>query len=153
MTQRQEEAQKRAILANAYTRGQVSAFVQAEGSQHFHRVVQWIKTGTDETLAESSGTQVLNVNADSPPPLVWPPPAPQPTSVPSTLTLKGISGTEARRFALINDTTLMKDEERKVRVGASNVVVRCLDIKADSVVIQIRGRPSPTELSLSGTEE
>ena len=32
MTQRHEEGEKKVILANAYTRGQVNAFVQAEAA-------------------------------------------------------------------------------------------------------------------------
>jgi hypothetical protein len=148
MTQRNEEQQKRIILANAYTRGQINAFVQAENSLQFHRVVQWIKTGVDEMLMETNTTRVLTVIDDAPPPFVWPPPA-KPTPVPGRLMLKGISGTAGRRFALINDTTLTKNEETKVRVGSSNVVVRCLDIKAGSVVIQIQGRATPTELFLA----
>jgi len=62
--------------------------------------------------------------------------------------LKGISGTSVRRFALINDTTLTKDEETRVRVGSSNLLVRCLEIRPQSVLIQIRGTVAPTELFL-----
>lgn len=149
MTQRQEERQRRVILANAYTRGQVNAFVQAENATQFHRIVQWIKTGVDEMLFETNTTRVLALNNDSTPSFVWPPPAAKPTPVPATLMLKGISGTATHRFALINDATLMPNEETKVRVGSSNILVRCLDIKPRSVVIQIRGRPAPTELFLS----
>jgi hypothetical protein len=42
----------------------------------------------------------------------------KPTAVPDTLVLRGISGTPQRRFALVNDTTLEKGEQAKVRVAA-----------------------------------
>ena len=58
---------------------------------------------------------------------------PLPTAVPNRLTLKGISGAPGHRFALINDRTLEKNEEGKVRVGKTNVVVRCLDISDHSL--------------------
>ena len=148
MVRRNEEPQKRLILANAYTRGQINAFVQAENSMQFHRVVQWIMTGVDESMAESNGGRALAVHSDPTPLFVWPPPAATPTTVPGTLMLKGISGTSARRFALINDATLTKDEETRVRVGSSSLIVRCLEIRPQSVVIQIKGWAAPTELFL-----
>lgn len=152
MTLRNEETQKRIILANAYTRGQVNAFVQAESAHHFHLIVQWLKTGVDESLVETNRSRVLITSSDTLPTFSWPPPASLPTVVPGSLMLKGISGTAARRFALINDATLVKNEETRIRVGVSNVIVRCLDIKPQSVVIQIQGKASPTELFLSAAD-
>jgi hypothetical protein len=68
--------------------------------------------------------------------------------VPTTLTLKGISGGPGARFALINDRTFAKSEQGRVRVGESNVTVRCLEILNDSVVIQINGAQDKTQLTL-----
>ncbi len=148
MVQRRDETEKKAILANAYTRGQVKAFVQSEQQHAFHRIVNWMKTGVDDMLAQTNSSQVLEVRDGASTPL-WPPPAASRTSVPDTLKLKGISGAASRRFALINDTTLLKNEEGKVRVGSSNVLVRCLDIREKSVLIQVRGAAQTTELFLA----
>ena len=148
MSKRKEEIEKKIILANAYTRGQVNAFVQAEAANHFHRIVQWIKTGVDEALPQSNQGPVLALENHDPPPIPWPPPSVAMTAVPDTLTLKGISGGRARRFILVNDCTLAKNEEGRVRLGTSNVVVRCVDIRERSAVIQIKGAPSATELFL-----
>jgi sRNA-binding protein len=60
-----------------------------------------------------------------------------PTSVPDTLVLKGISGTKGHAFVLINDQTLAVGESAKVRVGKTNVLVRCLEIRDNSARIQI----------------
>jgi hypothetical protein len=152
MVQRRDETQKKAILANAYTRGQVNAFVQSEQEHAFHRIVKWMKTGVDEMLAPTNNTRVLEVRDGEPGAPLWPPPAATKTKVPDTLMLKGISGAASRRFALINDTTLLKNEEGKVRVGSSNVLVRCLDIREKSVLIQVRGTGQPTELFLANSE-
>ena len=152
MVQRRDETQKRIILDNAYSRGQVNAFVQSEQQHAFHRVVKWMKTGVDDVLAQTNKAQVLILRDDEPAVPLWPPPAAVPTRVPATLKLKGISGAESRRFALINDTTLLKNEEGKVRVGSSNVLIRCLDIREKSVLIQVRGAAQTTELFLASHE-
>ena len=153
MTRRRDEQQKKLILDNAYTRGQVNAFVEAEEQHHFHRIVKWVQTGVDDALFQTNRAQVLTLRPDEEPAaFVWPPPEAVRTKVPDTLTLKGISGSPSRRFALINDATLTKNEEAKVRVGSTNVLVRCLDIRAASVVIQIKGATQPTELFLANKD-
>jgi len=150
MVQRHEEVEGNVILANAYTRGQVNAFVQAEAEHQFHRVVRWVKTGVDEVLPESNRTRVLALREDEPAPLTWPPPPPTPTLVPDELLLRGISGNRAHRFVLINDCTLTTNEVGRVRVGTSNVLVRCVAIKERSAVIKIQGRSDYQELFLLG---
>src|SRR6266540_329671 len=153
MVQRHDEQQKKIILDNAYTRGQVNAFIEAEHQHRFHRVVTWLKTGVDESLSQTNKVQTLAGREDESSGPDWTPPPPSvPTRVPDTLVLKGISGAAVHRFALINDATLAKNEEGKVRVGSTNVVVRCLDIRAASVVIQIRGDARPTELFLTKSD-
>jgi hypothetical protein len=152
MALRKEEVEKKVILANAYTRGQVNAFVQAEASHHFHRIVKWVKTGIDEVLPATDTVGQLALRDEGPAPLTWPPPLPQPTAVPDTLLLRGISTTPNRRYVLINDCTLTRNEKGRVRVGTSNVVVRCVDIRARSAVIQIEGDAAPRELFLGANE-
>ena len=152
MTLRKEEVEKKIILANAYSRGQVNAFVQAEASHHFHRIVKWVKTGIDEVLPTTNAVRQLALVDDGPAPARWPPPLPQPTAVPDTLLLRGISTTPNRRYALINDCTLTKNEKGRVRVGTSNVIVRCVDIRTRSAVIQIEGIASPKELFLGAND-
>lgn len=148
MARRKEEIEKKVILSNAYTRGQVNAFVQAETENHFHRVVKWIKTGVDEILPQSNQGPVLSLEDRTPPPILWPPPLPALTPVPDALTLKGISGSPARRFVLINDCTLARNEVGRVRLGGTNVVVRCVEIREKSAVIHVKGATAPTELFL-----
>ena len=68
--------------------------------------------------------------------------------MPDTLLLKGISGPISRRLALINDRTLAKNEQGRVRVGQTHLIVRCLDITDCSVVILVQGAVKKTELFL-----
>ena len=153
MVQRRDEQQKKIILENAYTRGQVDAFIEAEQQSRFHRVVSWLRTGTDESLSQTNKVQLSAGREDDASEPIWTPPPPSvPTRVPDTLLLKGISGAAAHRFALINDATLTKNEEGKVRVGSTNVIVRCLDIRPSSVVIQVKGAARPTELFLTSKD-
>ena len=78
----------------------------------------------------------------------WPPS--KPSAVPNQLVLKGLSGPSSHRYALINNATLAVGEESRVRVGASNQLVRCLSIGSNAVLIQVRGEPSPRELQFEG---
>ena len=68
--------------------------------------------------------------------------------MPDTLLLRGLSGPTQRRLALINDRTLALNEEGRVRVGTSNVTVRCLAISNDAVVIRVNGADEVMRLAL-----
>jgi len=85
-----------------------------------------------------------------------PAPAPMfngaPTAPPprySDLVLKNISGTAGRRFALINNQTLTAGEAARVKLGDGDVKVRCIEIREQSVVVQVDGQPSQRELKLA----
>jgi hypothetical protein len=73
-----------------------------------------------------------------------------PTPVPNTLVLRNLSGTGNRRLALVNNQTLAKGEETRVRIGKTNVNVQCLEIRDRSVVLRVGGRTEPMELFLAG---
>ena len=63
-----------------------------------------------------------------------------PKSAPVSLTLKGIARTpDKKRFAMINDKTFSAGEEREVMINNSRVRVHCVEIKEDSVVIEVNG--------------
>lgn len=53
------------------------------------------------------------------------------------LQLKGISGPADHRLAIVNNRTLQAGEESEVTTATGRVRVRCLDIKTESVVVQI----------------
>jgi hypothetical protein len=59
-----------------------------------------------------------------------------------------LSGSKARRFALINDGTFALNEQGKVRLGTSNVVITCKEIRNDAVVVHVAGESAPRTLAL-----
>lgn len=56
------------------------------------------------------------------------------------LALKSISGTGAKRLALINNATLGVGETGKVRLGAGEVKIRCDEIRDEAVIVTVEGK-------------
>jgi hypothetical protein len=64
----------------------------------------------------------------------------QPTPPPSVeLRLNGISGTADRRLAIINNQTFETNEEGEVPTNPGRARIRCMEIEADSVLVQVGG--------------
>ena len=65
------------------------------------------------------------------------------STVADTLELKGVSGSAGRRLAMIaaagTNRTLAVGEETEFRTSAGPIKVRCVDIKGESVVIEVDG--------------
>ncbi len=150
-----EEAEMENIKRNHYTVGQIQVLLEADSRYGFNTIVEWIKNGEDNSidlahldrirLTKDGGVAPSAAIASA---LLYVPTA-VPTPVPDTLTLKGISGVRQHRFALINDATFETMEKRRVRVARTNVIVRCLEIRDDSVVIQVNGSSEKQELFIS----
>jgi hypothetical protein len=85
--------------------------------------------------------RVKNIHVPAPPPVTRIQALPQavPVKMPDRLVLKGISGGATRRFALINDQTFAPLDERRVRVGATHVTVKCWEITEEAVSVSIEG--------------
>jgi protein disulfide-isomerase len=62
------------------------------------------------------------------------------------LALKAISGAPGQRMAQINNQTLMVGETGKVRVRDTKVEVVCKEIRDDSVLITVDGKPMELKL-------
>ena len=60
-------------------------------------------------------------------------------SGPISLELKGLSGTPERRLAIINDYTFAEGETNEVNTPTGRVRVHCLQIKDDSVIVEVAG--------------
>ena len=150
-----EDAQMESIRHNHYTVGQIEVLLAADDKYGFNTVVDWIKGGEDNTVTMENLDRIRYVKDEVPKPRPDAIPAyayvapVAPTRVPDTLMLKGISGSGQRRFALINDATLETMERARVRVGQTNVIVRCVEIRTNSVVIEISGAGEKKELFIS----
>lgn len=149
--QKNSPVETRLLLESRYSEGQLQAFIAAEKQQNFYRVMQWVKEGVDPALdpehldrilvlreLRGTPTEEIFTFATSTPP----------RAARTNLVLKGLSGSNARRFALINEGTFQVNEQGKVRLGESNVVIRCLEIRKDSAVVQVTGETTPRTLLL-----
>ena len=76
-----------------------------------------------------------------------------PSPAPDKLVLKGISWTASRPLAIINNQSFAPGEAGKVRVGTTNVNIRCLAVQANSARIQILPSGEELELSLNRSEK
>lgn len=153
MESRGEAIEMGIIRNSSYTKGQIAVMLEADRRFGFNDVAEWMKTGEDSRLdgARLDRIRVTQGLPASPVAMaagMFDVPVMAPTPVPDDLELKGVSGTGARRFALINDATLQLMERSQVRVGKTNVTVRCLEIRDGSVLIQVNGSNEKHELFL-----
>jgi len=60
-------------------------------------------------------------------------------AAPPKMTLMGISGPREKHLAIINGRTFGKGEEQDVPSANGRVHIRCLEIKEESVIIEVNG--------------
>jgi hypothetical protein len=144
----------RSTRPNAYTRGQIHLFLEAERLYGFNDIVDWMKYGTDDRLVGDDLRRVRTVDLPrtaTRPATNSPAFSPAPPVAPNVLLLRGVlwaSGSQEQPLAIINNRTLGVNEEGKVRVGKTNLTIRCLAIQQDSVRIRIVGSGEERELRL-----
>lgn len=148
-----EEGEKQRVLANAYTRGQVQLFIEAEQQYGFDEILDWMQYGVTGRLEEGHLDEVRDVKmpvdtaaanfaarqaiGSAPPP------------APSTLQLQGILW-GAAPSAIINGHSFFSGDEYKVNVGRSQVTIRCLGISKTAVQIQNVDSGKQESLQLPG---
>jgi hypothetical protein len=142
--------EKTNILENPYTAGQLEAFVAAESRHGFNAIADWVKSGDSEKLDATDPDGVRFIHEETVIPAGRPayystaPPPP----LPDKLTLKNISGTRGHRLAIINNRTFAVNDQALLRLATSNVLIRCLDIRTNSVLIQFDEGGAKQELFL-----
>jgi hypothetical protein len=146
-----EAGEKKRVLANNYTRGQVQLFIAAEQEYGFDEILDWMRYGLASRLEEGHLEEIRDVKlpasnfatAYAARPVL----APRPESAPATLRLQGIMwGSEPS--AIINGRSFFAGDESKVPVGRAKVAIRCLNIEKTSVRIQNVDTGSQQELEL-----
>jgi len=142
MDAQQESEQKKMILRNHYTRGQIDLFIEAEKRFGLNEIVDWMKYGTDSLLSKEDANRVRNVEMQTSAQGIvkspnFYPRAQAATGVTDTreLRLKGIQWWQGRALALINNRTMAVGEEFRFRTGETNEEVRCVFIGKDSVKV------------------
>ena len=151
MDAQMEDGQKEWIKLNAYTRGQIDLFIEAEQLYGFNDVLKWIRYGTDDRLSGDELGRLRRVELPQPaaPPLGALADATNPHPVArETLTLKAIFWNQQQSLAIINDQTFGLQQQREVRLGPTNVALRCLEIRRDRVRVEIVGTGQERELVL-----
>jgi hypothetical protein len=155
MDSQHEEGEKTEILKNAYTRGQIDLYIDAERRFGFNEVVDWIQYGENEELSASDPGRIRKVVAAR----RTAAPAPSfvayktaPVSVPTNLVLRAIFWDATRPSAVINDRTFGPNEQGKVRLGTTNVNVRCLAIRKDGIRVRLLDSAEERELTLHAVQ-
>ena len=64
------------------------------------------------------------------------------------LKLTGLSGSGARRLAIVNNQTFAAGETARVKLQGGEVKVLCKEIRANSVIVQVEGASEAKELLL-----
>ena len=147
-----EEGEKKRVLANSYTRGQVNLFVEAEQEYGFDAILDWMQYGVSDRLEEGHLDEVKDVQM----PTTAAPAsrisentqAVVPAAAPTTIQLQGIlwSGMPS---AIINGYSFFAGDESEVPVGGAKVTIRCLNIEKNSVRILNVDTGEEQDLSLS----
>lgn len=148
-----ERAETVQIRSNGYTRGHIDLFIEAENRFGFNEIVDWMKYGEDNSLRASDLTRVRAIvstarnNSPVRPIYVA---SSTPARTFDQLTLQGITWSKTQPMATINGQTFEPRDEVKVRLGDTNITVRCLSISEDSVVVQAAGSNESQTLKLKG---
>ena len=151
-----EEGQKKFILQNHYTRGQINVFIEAEKRYGFDQVLDWMKYGELDQLEPGHVEKLRDVKMPvarpaAAPPSVYRPaakPAPLAASAPATLKLDGVLWSR-RPMAIVNGRSFQANDQNEVKVGNTNVLIRCLSIQENSVRILNVNSGKELELRLS----
>jgi hypothetical protein len=165
MDSQQEEAQKKFILRNRYTRGQVQLFIEAEQRYGFDEILDWMKYGVTARLEADHLDEVRDISQPPATPTDHRPAVisksagtnhpvasnlqpHQPAvsaAAPAAFRLEGILW-GGLPVAIINGHTFAVNDQDKVPFGRTNVTIRCLEIQPASV--RIREMDSGTEQQL-----
>jgi hypothetical protein len=149
-----DEAEKKRVMANLYTRGQVALFVEAEKRYGFDQVLDWMKYGTTAQLESGHLEALRDIKVPASVPVIATPVAisgvkkPLPSAPgPATLKLQGIF-LGAIPTAIINGIPFGVNDVNQVKIAGTNVTVRCLAIQKDFVRIRNMDAGKEQELRL-----
>jgi hypothetical protein len=156
MDSQNDENEKKRVMANLYTRGQVALFVEAERRYGFDQVLDWMKYGTTSQLEAGHLEELRDIKMPTAGSVAVDPVVPAkikkispPAPAPATIQLQGILW-GSTPTAMINGRPFGVNDVDKVKFGETNVTLRCLAIQPGSVFIQNVGSGQEQELRLSG---
>jgi hypothetical protein len=156
MDSQNEEVEKKRVLQNRYTRGQIDLFLEAEKRYGFDQVLDWMKYGVTAQLEAGHVDELRDVKMPSAKPAANNPnpaisinnkntnPA---ATAPATIKLQGILWGN-QPVAIINGLSFFAKDQKQIKVGGTNVTIRCLEIGKKSVRIQNVDSGTEQELPL-----
>jgi len=154
MDSQNEEVEKKRVLQNHYTRGQIDLFIEAEKRYGFDQVLDWMKYGEGAQLEAGHVDELRDVKmpaakstANNPAIYVNNHNTNPPASAPATIKLQGILWGN-QPLAIINGCSFFANELHQVKIGGTNVTIRCLEIGKKSVHIQNVDSGTEQELPL-----
>jgi len=107
-------------------------------------------TALDRLILKMSSEQIAEGQKRADSFVVGQPPSPEPRNLAilSELILKGITGPEKKRVALINNKSFAVGDEATLKLNGESVKVRCVEIGDKSAVVSLPGIADRFELSL-----
>jgi len=139
MDSQNEEVGKKRVLQNHYTRGQIDLFIEAEKRYGFDQVLDWMKYGVAAQLEAGHVDQLRDVKMPSAKSVSSSPAIYSRTNTPAParaiIKLDGVLW-GSRPVAIINGRSFLANDLNPVKVGGTNVNIRCLGIQKTSVRIQ-----------------
>jgi hypothetical protein len=139
MDSKGEEGEKKRVLANGYTRGQVQLFIAAEQEYGFDEILNWMEYGVEGRLEEGHLDEIRDVKMPTSNfPAMYaarPAIAARAEATPVTLKLQGIMWGSAPS-AIINGRSFFAGDEFEVPLGRGKTKIQCLNIEKNSVRIR-----------------
>ncbi len=140
MGQKRLPEQQKRILENPYTNGKIRDLVAVEREGGTGYVLNWVKTATAETFDVNAHLAPLPVPAAAAPVVVT-------TRVlPQGLKFVGIMAIGTERLAVINGTAFATGEQKTIKLRDRSVLVRCREIHAVNVIVELNGSSDPMTL-------
>jgi hypothetical protein len=152
-----DEDEKKRVLANHYTRGQVQLFIEAEQRYGFEDILDWMRYGVTSRLEEDHLDEVMDIKMPVAQSSTYNPPVvaslitePRLSAiVPSVLKLQGVMwGTQP--VAIINGCSFFLNDVNHVKLSGTNVTIQCLAIEHSQVRIKNVASGQEQELALPG---
>jgi hypothetical protein len=129
---------QRRILENPYTEGRIKTLVAVYQEHGIGYILNWVKNGT---AANFDGAGVAQIMA---PPQVSSSAAPP--TLPEKLKFNGLLTIGKDSEAVINGVSFVAGDRKRLKLKDKNVTVRCLEIQAEDVVVQINDSPERVTL-------
>jgi hypothetical protein len=142
MESRSRPEQERKILDNPYTHGEITNLVDVEKKNGMDYVLNWVKSGTTETLEAAASFAPPEWSASaftSLPPL------------PETLKFGGLITLGPNLQAVINGVAFADGDTKRIRLRGKTVSVHCRQVRPEEIVLDVDGIAKPVTLK-SGEE-